>query len=346
MGRPPGDSEDKPLWGPDMPEQSPPFVEAKRSMTDASPCLSAPERLKQARDREGYLYLKGAVPAEAIAWVRGEIIAALVEADQLYGMALDSHQKGQIDTRWTGNRVEGIGIPGRQAQAGFKQRRIWETFVEMPGVRSLFEQVAGGPVDFLPISEFRSAAPESRTPVHQDGAANYGYEVQTAWFPLMPIDAELGGLAILPRNAGAPYPPLQETGMLPPELAADPAWVRGGYEPGDMVVFDGSIVHCGLINHSQDRLRLSMEIRFQGPSAPRPLLGRIASIDPGTITIATDQGDLVALAIDDHTRLRGDRIRSTALIPRAELPGSDLIAGFPVIVAHCEGTAISVRGVF
>ena len=58
----------------------------------------------------------------------------------------------------------------------------------------------------------------------------------------------------------------------------DDPWVRGGYEPGDMVVFDGAIVHCGLVNRSKDRLRLSMEIRFQGPAAPRPLrLARITA---------------------------------------------------------------------
>jgi hypothetical protein len=315
-------------------------------MADAGSLLSDAGQLADRRAQEGYLYLRGAIYSDAIAWARGEMIAALVEERQLDRASLESHGRGEIDTRWTGRRVEGIGIPGRQAQASFKKRRIWETFVEMPAVRKLFETVAGGPVNFLPISEYRSAAPQSRTPIHQDGAANYGYEVQTAWFPLMPVDAELGGLSLLPRKPGQAYPPLQETGQMPAEMASEPGWVRGEYEPGDMVVFDGSTVHCGLVNRSTDRLRLSMEIRFQSPSAPRPLLGRIACIDPGSITVATDDGRQVTLNIDDDTRLRGDRIRSTALIDRAELPGMDLVEGFPVIVAHGDGRAISVRGMF
>jgi len=52
------------------------------------------------------------------------MIAALVEERQLDRASLESHGRGEIDTRWTGRRVEGIGIPGRQAQASFKKRRI------------------------------------------------------------------------------------------------------------------------------------------------------------------------------------------------------------------------------
>jgi len=128
-------------------------------MEDASSLLSNAGQLEDRRANEGYLYLRGAIDSGAIAWARGEMIAALVEEGQLDRTSLESHGRGEIDTHWTGRRVEGIGIPGRQAQASFKKRRIWETFVEMPEVRKLFETVAGGPVNFLPISEYRSLRP-------------------------------------------------------------------------------------------------------------------------------------------------------------------------------------------
>jgi hypothetical protein len=315
-------------------------------MLDSSRHLGDPDALQAILARHGYLYLPGAIPVEAIDWVRGQMIAAIAEEGLLGSEALDAHARCEIDTRWTGLSLPGVGIPGRQAQAGFKQRRIWETFVEMPGVRSRFDAIMGGPVNFLPISEFRTAAPQSRTPLHQDGAANYGFGVHTAWFPVMPIGDELGGVAVLPWDEDKSHSALQETIRWPQEVAADPGWARAQYRPGDMVVFEGSIMHCGLINRSPDRLRMSMEIRFNGPTAPQPVIGRILSIDADRVTVASNDGVEATFAIDDETRMRGDRITGHFLISRTELAGSDLAPGFEVIVGHEAGRALSVRGIF
>lgn len=329
-----------------MATQSPPFVDAAPDMVDAGVHLGAPQILQSMIAETGYLFLRGVINRDMIAWARGEMIAALAEEGLLHPEAVEKHARGEIDTEWTERRVSGVGIPGRQAQAAFKKRRIWESFVEMPGVRDVFEKIAGGPVNFLPISEYRSAAPGSRTPVHQDGSSNYGYGVHTAWFPAMPIDGTLGGVAVLPKTPDRPYPLLKETADAPPELVSAPGWLCADYHPGDMVVFEGSVLHCGLVNHSENRLRLSFEIRFQGPFAPRPVIGRIVSITTGSLTVETDEGERVTLAITDETQLRGDRFRSSSLIPRTELANSDLVPGFSVIVAQRDGAAISVRGIF
>lgn len=255
-------------------------VTAEAAMPDSAPLLAEHPALAARLADTGYLYLRGVIDPDAIAWVRGEMIAALVEDGLLHPEALASHARGEIDTRWTGHAVSGVGIPGRQAQDAFQKRRIWETFAEMPEVRRVFEAVAGGPVTCLPISEYRSVAPGGRSPVHQDGTSNYGYDVHTAWFPVMPVDEHLGGVAVLPRTPERPYPLLRETADAPAELALERDWARADYRPGDMVVFTGETVHCACStgpmtacacrSRSASRAPTRAALRSAGSSASTP----------------------------------------------------------------------------
>jgi hypothetical protein len=318
----------------------------ERELVDASAHLGDSPRLGAMLQEDGYLYFRGVIDPALIAHARGLMIEALVEQGLLPAAAAEKHAEGEIFTEWTHHRIPGVGLPGKQVQTAFQNRRIWEDFVEIPSVRRVFEQIAGGPVNFLPLSEYRSAPPGWTTPMHQDGYANYGYELCTAWFPLMPIDEELGGLAVLGRSPERPYPPLTPNAQIRGTLAAEPNWRRANYLPGDMVVFAGATMHCGMANRTADRLRLSMELRFQGPLAPRPAIGRIIRISPDALTIAGDEGGEATFAIDEATFLRGDRFYNAKLLSRSEIEGSELAPGFHVIVAHRDGVAVSVRGVF
>jgi hypothetical protein len=324
----------------------PPPVHIEQEMFDAAGLLGDSQRLQSILREDGHLYFRGVIDPELVDRARGQMIEALVEQDLLPPEASAKHRAGEIFTQWTHHLIPGVGLPGKQVQTQFQQRRIWEDFVEIPSVRRVFEQIAGGPVRFLPISEYRSAPPGWITPMHQDGFVNYGYEMCTAWFPLMPIDEALGGLAVLAKTPGRPYPALMETAQVPGDVAFEPNWRRADYRPGDMVVFADWAVHCGQPNRSADRLRLSFELRFQGPSAPPPVIGRIVEITPDALTVAEDGGGQVTLVINETTVLRGDRFRNSGLIPRSELEGSELAPGFDVIVAQKDGMAVSVRGVF
>ena len=65
---------------------------------------------------------------------------------------------------------------------------------------------------------------------------------------------------------------------------------------------------------------------------PTPRLATADMAEKTLITVAASDGTETTFAIDDATRMRGDRITGHFLIPRTELAGSDLVPGFEVIV--------------
>ena len=111
----------------------------------------------------------------------------------------------------------------------------------------------------------------STTPPHQDilhiqGSPN----VWTAWFPLGNCSQELGGLSVLARS--------HKVGMLPVHSALGAGlvavdtesiageWVGGDFRLGDVLFFHSHIVHKGLPNVSGNRIRLSVDYRYQRAS--------------------------------------------------------------------------------
>ncbi len=127
---------------------------------------------------------------------------------------------------------------------------------------------------------------EHTTPPHQDFVFIQGTpQTYTAWIPLGDCPKELGGLQL---NAGSHrggvreyHPSLGAGGMsIPPETLPD-CWHSTDYRTGDVVVFHSMMVHRGLPNLTRDRLRLSVDYRYQAPSQPicetslRPHMGEL-----------------------------------------------------------------------
>jgi hypothetical protein len=112
-----------------------------------------------------------------------------------------------------------------------------------------------------------------KTPPHQDYIHIQGAEATyTAWFPLGDCPADLGGLAVLAgsHRAGvlpvSPAPGAGGVGVETEDLAL--SWVTGDFLLGDVLLFHSHTVHRALDNRSPDRLRLSVDFRYQGMSAP------------------------------------------------------------------------------
>jgi ectoine hydroxylase-related dioxygenase (phytanoyl-CoA dioxygenase family) len=111
------------------------------------------------------------------------------------------------------------------------------------------------------------------TPPHQDYLFIQGTpQTYTAWIPLCDCPVELGGLALLTGS--------HQVGLLPVHRASGPGglgveaeelpgvWRTQSFQAGDALIFHSLTIHRALPNSSADRLRLSVDFRYQALSAP------------------------------------------------------------------------------
>jgi hypothetical protein len=109
------------------------------------------------------------------------------------------------------------------------------------------------------------------TKAHQDFPNVQGTtEVYTAWIPLIDVPMETGPLQIAAGSHRAGVYDFHIGGGAGGIEIRDPlegSWVSGGFAVGDVLLFHAMTVHKGVANRG-DRLRMSMDVRFQRADAP------------------------------------------------------------------------------
>lgn len=272
-------------------------------MVSSTNLLDDGAALRERVSRAGYVYLAGAMDLSVIDQVRDAMVDILTEHD-----LATLNDEGQVVFTGTDDESLGIRSPNWLVQE-YIDRRLAQMLMDCDAHRAIFEAVAGEEIMYLPITEFRSRPPGAEPLTwHQDGFYNSGLDLFTAWIPLCDIPHELGGLAVADGAGRDSYlheqfPPPKH---LIPEDAIDASIQRrGDYRPGDVVVFDRHLPHTGLPNLTKDRLRMSIDIRFQGVSAgQRVVIGHITRSDGSSVTIEADNGDVTTLDIAGSSRLR------------------------------------------
>jgi hypothetical protein len=110
------------------------------------------------------------------------------------------------------------------------------------------------------------------TPPHQDCFYIKGTpDTYTCWIPAGDCPAELGGLAVMPKTnqlaSMINHEPMVGTGGhgIPHEKCAElgEAWRTTDFQIGDLLLFHGLTVHKALDNRAEDRMRVSLEYRYQ-----------------------------------------------------------------------------------
>lgn len=264
--------------------------------------LGNPEAIREALESEGYVFFRDVIDRRLLAHVKRGVMAWF-EAENVIEVVDDAPM-------YNGQDMSRLG----EYPAGLTETNMWEWFALRPELQGLYQDVFGEAGWVLPIGSYQfhwPGRPDCWSRIHQDGPHNVGMHFLTFWFPLMPIPEELGGLAIVPRPAslGSLHGKLED-GEVTPYIAGETFsaddWYRSDYQPGDVLIFGLTTPHCGMPNAS-DRLRLSIDIRVQAASAPRPIEGVVLAGSSDSIVIASDAGDLVSLAVDSGTYLRPDR---------------------------------------
>ncbi len=219
--------------------------------------------------RDGYLFLRDVVPPDAIRAVQRQVAEIAREDGWL-------RRDRPIE--------DAIADP-----AGFcvdpeptylhTLRRInhledYHALKHHPALITLFERMLGGPILPHPRVLMRNIFPardEVTTKAHQDFPNVQGTtEVFTAWMPLIDCPMQVGPLQVA---AGS-----HTQGVFDFHIGAgaggieivDPLegrWVSGDFAVGDVLIFHSMAVHKGVPNRS-DKLRMSMDVRYQLASTP------------------------------------------------------------------------------
>lgn len=273
-------------------------------LADSTPLLADPEALRARWRDDGVLFFRNAIGSAAIARVRGEYLSRLKSLG-----VVDETQTGSI---WNGNNR----LNGDLARPISDD--VWRTLVADPSLDRVVRTFLGEAPTWLPIVVHRTAPPvadgvraEPFSARHQDGIYNYGIDFITCWVPLMDIDDEVGGLAVVPgSHKSSLYPPdvFKDPGRrvgIPPDAIPDAAWRRPDYKAGDLLMFHSMTAHTGLPNIS-NKLRLSMDIRFL-PASAAPLVGRVADCSESQVRLTTSAGETATIEIDDRTVVRGPK---------------------------------------
>ncbi|MYG00193.1 phytanoyl-CoA dioxygenase family protein [Candidatus Poribacteria bacterium] len=235
--------------------------------------LDKPKKLREQARQDGYLFFRKLIDKDSIQNLRHDFL----EICHRHGWA----QGG-------GTLMDGIRIGGPFMEGDdgywpvldeFQSLESFHAFAHHPAILDMCDKLFGEKTLVHPRNIGRIMFPENTkftTPAHQDFIHIRGTEdTYTAWIPLGDCPKYLGGLSVLSgshRSGIYPVQPAFGAGGL--GIDTDPLevdgmyWVSDNYEIGDALFFHSHAVHKALPNQTPDRIRLSVDYRYQGSSKP------------------------------------------------------------------------------
>jgi ectoine hydroxylase-related dioxygenase (phytanoyl-CoA dioxygenase family) len=242
--------------------------------TNSTPILDDPEALKAQAEEDGYLYFKNLIPKDLIIQIRKQFLEVLDEYGWMDGSrpleegyvnqaAIDAEDPDAMTNQGVGMHVE--------AYQKIQKVELFHELPHHPNIINLYRNLLGGEVIPHPRHIARLLLPaafNSPTPPHQDYIHIQGTKnVWTMWIPLGDCPRELGNLSVIRgshKDGLLPVAAAQGAGGLEAHLCAgDYEWMEGDYEAGDAITFPSLTVHRGIAPQINDRVRLSLDYRFQ-----------------------------------------------------------------------------------
>lgn len=241
-----------------------------------------PGILRHRAHRDGYLLLRGLLPPHELLAVRAGVLRVLLGA----GWCDEAARVPPELPR----HAEGADPEFMALYDGVQRLEAFHRLALHPALLGAFEALWGEAVLPHPRNIARIMFPRhtrTTTPAHQDHLLIGGTpETWTAWIPLGDCPLGLGGLAVMTgshREPLLPVSPAAGAGGVTVDADALPhPWVGGDLEAGDVLAFHSHTVHAALPNLSPDRLRLSVDFRYQPLSHPvradslQPHYGRLS----------------------------------------------------------------------
>ncbi|NGY62452.1 phytanoyl-CoA dioxygenase family protein [Lentzea sp. NEAU-D13] len=236
--------------------------------TDSTPLLGDTSRLTDPLAEDGYVFLRGVLPAQEVKRVRDRVLALAAVAGWLRPAEAVDEDLPEIDVR---TMTRGDGATREAVRGEMWSLREFHALMHSPELLDVLEGLLGEPVFVHPRKVLRFVPPESSADSyvsgwHQDHPGVQGSaRTLTVWTPLAPVTARSGGLAIVPAS--------HRGGILPLRLSAGTivGWEidttiqtvhSGPMGPGDVLIFTAHTVHGGSPNTGSSP-RLSADCRYQ-----------------------------------------------------------------------------------
>lgn len=247
-----------------------------QELTDSTPLLGEAVGLRRRLAEDGYVFLRGLIPPDSVAAVRGGVRNALDTAGWL---APGSRPEAPIPT----DAAVREGGPGYfDAYVGIQRLQAFHELAHHPSVLAVMEAVFGEPLLVHPGKIARTSLPhdDEYTRPHQDYRLIQGtVDTLTCWVPLGDCPATLGSLRMLEgshHRGLVEADPGKGPGGLQVEVDDDDAaWRTTDYRVGDAIIFTSLTVH-GALRNNEHRMRFSADFRYQ--SLLEPVLKH--SLDP------------------------------------------------------------------
>ncbi len=233
--------------------------------------LNDPPELRRRMNAEGYLFFKRLHNVDQLRELRLRMMTRiqnggwlLPDTDPMDGIADPSKACTEGDLEYTDVYHDVYKLEA------FHRSAHW------PEVMDVIEKIVGGPALPHPQKVARLWFPQftqHTTPAHQDFVHFQGnFETYTAWSPVGDCPIELGGLAVLPgsHKVGRVLNHRFSLGAGQLKLTGEDEtgdWTTTDYEIGDALIFPALTVHRALPNLTEDRLRLSLDNRYQAKEA-------------------------------------------------------------------------------
>ena len=234
--------------------------------------LNQPAQLRARLAADGYLFFRGLAPQARLLELRLVMLRFCRDAGWL------DPQADLMEGKWGGAGPFGEGDPAYMAT--YKKIVNHPLFNELPSdpfFINLIGTIVDGPVLLHRMHIGRITFPANTTqttPPHQDwqyirgAAATY-----TIWTPLGDAPRAVGGLKVLRASHRQgivehelrPEQKYAGWGLFDQRLAetGSQEWLTTDFKIGDCLVFHSYTVHGALPNLTPDRLRLSMDNRYQ-----------------------------------------------------------------------------------
>ncbi len=242
---------------------------------DSTPLYEAEdwEGLRRREREEGYLFFKQLLPKEPLRELRMQML----EVVERYGWLskTEPKNKGCLDMDAVNAVPEeavrlDIGVPFK-AYEDVQRLEAFHRLPHHPNLLKLYEGIFGEPVLVHARHIARMVTPHPAmepTPQHQDFPLIQGTSnTWTCWFPLSDCPRDLGGLTVLRQSDRLGYVPIQSAlgaGNISAQLCTgEDTWVEGDYEMGDVLTFPAYTIHRALRSNYKDRIRLSLDVRYQ-----------------------------------------------------------------------------------
>ena len=254
-------------------------------LADSTGLLGDGAALRARSDRDGYLFFRGLLDRARVLGLRRQMMQVVAD----HGWLVDGTDPmaGVADVA-AFDRVPpaevafcGTGVP-IDAYRDIYRLEAFHAIGHDPAMLGLYESLIGAPVLRQPLSIARIMVPGSSfapTPPHQDFIHIQGTtDVWTAWFPLGDCPVSLGGLTVLVGSHAdglLTYHASQGAGELEAYICnSGLQWATTDFRAGDVLTFTSLTVHRGLPNVAGERVRLSVDMRYQSPSGTvtRPTL--------------------------------------------------------------------------